>query len=383
MKGTDHQMSRRGFLRASGQTLCMLALGNGLLSSCKDSALFSLSDDEYFIKPAKHWIGLKGKLVQCKLCPNECTIEEGERGICRVRKNIGGKLYTIVYSRIAAMHVDPIEKKPLYHFLPGSMAFSIATAGCNLSCKFCQNWQLSQSRPEELNAIQITPSELSRKSRSSGTRIIAYTYNEPTIQYEYILDSSIIARENGIRSVIISNGYIQKKASMELSEHLDGIKIDLKAFTDKFYRDICGGDLKSVLKNLETVYSSGRWLEIVVLIIPTLNDSPQEIRDMTRWVKRNLSPDIPMHFTRFHSMYLIRNLPPTPVSTLERCRTIAKEEGIRYPYVGNVMGHQWENTFCHVCNKLLIKRSGFFHVESSIRNGRCPSCKTKIPGVWI
>lgn len=380
MKDIDH-MSRRRFLRASGQALCMLALGNGGLFSCRD-ALFSASDDDYFIKPAKHWKRVKGA-IQCKLCPNECIIEEGQRGICRVRKNIRGALYSMVYSRIAAMHVDPIEKKPLYHFLPGSMAFSIATAGCNLSCKFCQNWQLSQSKPEDLDAIHITPSELSSRSRSTGSSVIAYTYNEPTVQYEFILDASIIARKKGIRSVIISNGYIQKEASMELIRNLDGIKIDLKAFTEKFYRDICGGELKSVLKNLETVFAAGKWLEIVVLVIPTLNDSPAEIREMARWVKRNLSPDIPMHFTRFHSMYLIRNLPPTPVRTLERCRTIAKEEGIRYPYIGNVMGHRWENTFCHSCNKLLIKRSGFFHVENAIRKGRCPSCKTRIPGVWI
>lgn len=379
MNDINH-MSRRRFLRASGQALCMLALGSGILPSCRD-ALFSLSDDDYFIKQAKHWKRVKGA-VQCTLCPNECIIEEGERGICRVRQNIRGKLYSMVYSRIAAMHVDPIEKKPLYHFLPGSMAFSVATAGCNLSCKFCQNWQLSQSKPEELDAMHMTPSDLSKRSRSTGSRVIAYTYNEPTVQYEFILDASAIAREKGIRSVIISNGYIQKKASQELIKNLDGIKIDLKAFTEKFYRDICGGDLKSVLSNLETVFASGRWLEIVVLVIPTLNDAPAEIREMARWVKRNLSPDIPMHFTRFHSMYLIRNLPPTPVSTLERCRTIAKEEGIRYPYIGNVMGHRWENTFCHSCNRLLIKRSGFFHVDNAIRKGRCPSCKTKIPGVW-
>ena len=373
-------MSRRRFLRAGGQTLCMLALGSGILPSCRD-VLFSLTDDDYFIKRAKHWKRVKGA-VQCMLCPNECIIEEGKRGICRVRQNIRGKLYSMVYSRIAAMHVDPIEKKPLYHFLPGSMAFSVATAGCNLSCKFCQNWQLSQSKPEDLDAIRMTPSDLSKRSRSTGSRVIAYTYNEPTVQYEFILDASAIARERGIRSVIISNGYIQKKASQELIKNLDGIKIDLKAFSDKFYRDICGGDLKSVLSNLETVFASGRWLEIVVLVIPTLNDAPAEIRAMARWVKQNLSPNIPMHFTRFHSMYLIRNLPPTPVRTLERCRTIAKEEGIRYPYVGNVMGHRWENTFCHSCNRLLIRRSGFFHVENAIRRGRCPSCKAKIPGVW-
>jgi pyruvate formate lyase activating enzyme len=374
-------LNRRAFLKRSGKTFCMLTLGNLILPSCGEESFFSFAKGDYYIKPARHWTKL-GDKIQCTLCPNMCILDEGESGICKVRKNIRGKLYTTVFSRIAAMHVDPVEKKPLYHFLPGSLAFSIATAGCNLSCKFCQNWQLSQSYPDDLDARQISPAELSTKAISSDSKVIAYTYNEPTVQYEYIIASSQIARERGIKPVIISNGYIKERASRELCENLDGIKIDLKAFTEKFYRDICGGDLKSVLNNLEVVHASGKWLEIVVLVIPTLNDSAAEIRKMTRWVRKNLSADVPMHFTRFHSMYLIRNLPPTPVQTLERCRTIARDEGIRYPYVGNVPGHKWENTYCHSCNKLLIKRSGFFHVENYLQNGRCPSCKTSIPGVW-
>ena len=316
------------------------------------------------------------------LCPNGCGLDDGDMGRCRVRINRGGVLYTTVYSRIAAAHVDPVEKKPLFHFLPGSTAFSVATAGCTFSCKFCQNWQLSQAYPDDLDAVEITPDDLSRRAKSSGARIIAYTYNEPTVQFEYIVDSSTVARRNGLRPIIISNGYVRPEAGRELYRGLDAVKIDLKAFTEKFYGDICGGSLAAVLDNLVSIRAQGKWLELVVLVIPTLNDAPADIRKMSAWVRKNLSADVPMHFTRFRAMYRIQNLPPTPVSTLERCRTIAREEGIRYPYIGNVPGHRWENTYCHACGALLVARSGVFHVENNIRAGRCPSCGTAIPGVW-
>ncbi len=372
-------MDRKGFLKQGGKALCLLAIGNASLFARNFPAL---AEDEYYVRPARMWKKLAGKAVECGLCPNGCQLDEGERGLCRVRKNIKGSLYTLVYSRIASAHVDPIEKKPMFHFLPGSTAYSIATAGCNMSCKFCQNWELSQANPEELDSIRITPEDLPRRAISSGAKVIAFTYNEPTVQFEYILDSSIEARKRGIRPIIISNGYIRPEAGKALAGGLDGIKIDLKAFTEKFYGSVCGGSLRAVLDNLTAIYGIVKWLELVVLVIPTLNDSPAEIRRMTAWVKKNLSPDVPMHFTRFRAMYKIQNLPPTPVSTLERCRAIAREQGIRYPYIGNVTGHRWEQTYCHSCDKLIIKRSGFFHVENHIRNGSCPYCGTRIPGVW-
>jgi len=375
------KISRRKLLETGCQGLSYLLLGNSL-TSCRDNPLFCKSRDDYFIKPAKYWHRLKGGTVQCDLCPNQCQIDRGNRGFCRTRENIDGRLYTIIYSRIAASHLDPIEKKPLFHFLPGSMTYSVATAGCNFTCKFCQNWQLSQASPEDLDAVELSPSSIIKKTTSLGSKIIAYTYNEPIMQYEYIIDSSSIARKKGIKSVIISNGYIRSNPSRELASMLDAIKVDLKAFTNKFYSSICGGDLNSVLKNLETVHSTGTWLELVVLVIPTLNDSPGEIKKMASWVQKNLSRDIPMHFTRFHSMYKIRNLPPTPVNTLERCRTIAMDQGIRYAYVGNVPGHRWENTYCHKCKRKIINRSGYFHVVNKIKNSRCPYCGSTIPGIW-
>ncbi len=372
-------VNRKKFLKMGGNAVCMLALGTTI---SRFSNAFAQSGSENYVRPAMMWKKLAKNAVECSLCPNGCVIENGERGQCRVRKNIKGSLYTLVYSRIAAAHVDPIEKKPMYHFLPGSTAFSIATAGCNLSCKFCQNWELSQSRPEDLDATEITPEDLSRKTISSGSKIIAYTYNEPTVQFEYIIDSARHARKKGIRSIIISNGYIRPEAGRIMAESLDAVKIDLKAFTENFYSSVCGGSLRAVLDNLVSVHSTGRWLEIVILIIPTLNDSQDEIHKMCAWVCKNLSRNVPMHFTRFHAMYRIRNLPPTPISTLEHCYAIAKDAGIRYPYIGNVSGHKWENTYCHNCDKMLIRRSGYFHVENQIKNGTCKYCSAKIPGIW-
>ncbi|MDY6933265.1 MAG: AmmeMemoRadiSam system radical SAM enzyme [Spirochaetota bacterium] len=378
-----NEISRKELLSRGCNTLCSLIIGGSILYSYKGDPLFSLSRDEGgFKRIASHWKAINKDRVLCQLCPNECLLDVGERGVCRVRENINGKLYSLVYSRIAAIHMDPIEKKPLNHFLPGSMALSLATAGCNLSCKFCQNWQLSQSKPEDLDAIRIIPKDIVKRAKSLKSNVIAFTYNEPTVQFEYITETSNITKGMGIKSVIISNGYIKPKASRELLKNLDGVKIDLKAFNSKFYRDICGGHLTDVLKNLETVRSSGKWLETVTLVIPNQNDSPKDIRNMARWVKSNISQDVPMHFTRFHSMYLLKNLPPTPVKTLERCRGIAKSEGIRYAYIGNVPGHKWENTYCHNCDKMIIKRSGFFSITNNIKNGRCPYCKTIIPGVW-
>lgn len=375
-------VNRRMLLKRAAQFSCAAAAGIAGFRLLGSFEALCASRNEYYIKPAIMWKRLTGKDVECRLCPNGCIIGEGERGICRVRKNVGGSLYTLVYSRIAAAHIDPVEKKPMFHFLPGSTAFSVATAGCNLSCQFCQNWELSQVNPEDIDAVEISPSALSAKALSSNSKIIAYTYNEPTVQAEYIIDSSAEAKKNGIHPIIISNGYIRPEAGRVLAKNLDGIKIDLKAFSEKFYSTICGGSLKAVQENLVSIHGLGKWLEIVVLVIPSLNDSVLEIKAMCQWIVKNLSADIPVHFTRFHAMYRIQNIPPTPVSTLERCRTIAYDSGIRYPYIGNVPGHRWENTWCHKCGRLLISRSGFFHIENHIDRGRCPYCSTKIPGYW-
>lgn len=331
---------------------------------------------------ALFWEKLPKGEVKCVLCPRECEVGDAERGYCGVRENRGGVYQTLVYGALCSANIDPIEKKPLFHYLPGTSAFSIATAGCNLECKFCQNWQISQFRPEQVRSTLVEPERLVSLCQARRCPTIAYTYVEPTIFYEYMHDVAKLARSQSIGSVMISNGYIQEKPLRRLCEHLTGVKIDLKAFTEKFYREQCGGDLKAVLKTLQVLKDIGIWFELVTLVIPTLNDSPEEIKLMSAWILKHLGPDVPLHFTRFHPMYRVLDLPRTPVPTLERSRELALEAGLHYVYAGNVPTHPGENTYCHQCHTELIRRVGFKVVSNRITDGKCPQCSTAIPGVW-
>ncbi|MCK4771348.1 MAG: AmmeMemoRadiSam system radical SAM enzyme [Candidatus Latescibacteria bacterium] len=320
--------------------------------------------------------------VVCGLCNQHCHIKEGKRGFCRVRKNQGGKLYSLVYGRLVAENSDPIEKKPLFHYLPGTTALSVATAGCNFECKFCQNWEISQFRPEQVQTVTVPPENLVRMARSEGHPTIAYTYSEPVIFYEYMHDTAAVGRENGIGSVIISNGYIHEEPLRELCQHLTGVKIDLKAFTETFYRDQCAGRLEPVLKALEILTDIRIHTEIVVLIIPTLNDSTEEIGEMSRWIVSHMGEEVPLHFSRFYPTYRLKNLPPTPIETLERARRVAMDAGLQYVYIGNVPIHEAEHTYCPSCGKVVIHRVGYRTDLSGLRDGGCASCGHKIPGVW-
>jgi pyruvate formate lyase activating enzyme len=331
---------------------------------------------------AMFWEQGDGREVKCVLCPRECEVADVERGYCGVRENQGGQYQTLVYGALCSAMIDPIEKKPLFHYLPGTEAFSIATAGCNIECKFCQNWQISQFRPEQVECNEVSPERLVRTCVYRNWPTIAYTYTEPVIFYEYMHDTAALARERRVGSVMISNGYIQEKPLRQLCQHLTGVKIDLKAFTEKFYVDQCAGELKPVLKALEILKEIGIWFELVILIIPTLNDRPAEVQAMSAWVVKHLGPDVPMHFTRFHPTYRVTNLPRTPVSTVARCRQIALDAGVHYAYSGNVPMHPGENTYCHSCKAQLIRRAGFRVVTNRIADGKCPDCGTQIPGVW-
>ena len=332
--------------------------------------------------PARHWEKMADNKVKCLLCPRECEVADVERGYCGVRENQGGQYQTLVYGALCSANLDPIEQKPLFHYLPGTTAFSVATAGCNIECKFCQNWQVSQFRPEQVESVLVPPDKLVTACKARSSPTIAYTYSEPVVFYEYMYDSTELARKHGIGSVIISNGFIQEKPLRDLCTQLTGVKIDLKAFTEKFYSEQCAGKLAPVLKTLEVLKDTGIWFELVILIVPTLNDSPDEIKEMSRWVVRQLGPDVPMHFTRFHPIYRVTNLPQTPISTLERCRQIALDTGVHYVYAGNVPMHEGENTYCHKCQTELIRRVGFRIASNKIENGKCPECGTAIPGVW-
>jgi len=323
-----------------------------------------------------------GTYVQCNLCPLRCLIADGERGHCRVRENRGGRLYSMVYGNPCAVHVDPIEKKPFYHFLPTAPAFSLATAGCNLRCLYCQNWSISQVPPEDTQNADLPPEKVVRYAQEYDAPVIAYTYSEPTVFYEYMLDTARLAREAGLRNAVISAGFINTEPLRELCAAVDAIKIDLKGYDEDFYREVCGGELEPVLESIRTIYESGIHLEIVNLVVPTLNDSLDQLRALARWVARDLSPDVPLHFTRFHPQYKLTNLPPTPIETMERAREAALEEGVRFVYVGNVPGHPGNHTICPACGETLVERQGFAVQEYHLRAGTCAYCGEPIPGVW-
>jgi pyruvate formate lyase activating enzyme len=341
-----------------------------------------LNADPGKLHRALHWEDAGDKRIRCLLCPRKCVVAVRERGTCGVRENREGTYYTLVHSNPCSLHNDPIEKKPLFHFLPGTKALSLATAGCNIECRFCQNWEISQFRPEQVPTRIATPDQVVRHAQRLGSSAIAFTYSEPVVFYEYMRDICQEASGTNVRRVMISNGYIEKKPLTELLPHMDAIKIDFKAFTESFYRDICSAHLKPVLNTLETIREAGIWLEMVMLVVPTLNDDPQELRTMSRWIVQKLGPDVPIHFTRFHPMYKIKNLPPTPVKTLERARTIAMDAGIHFAYAGNVPGHPAENTCCPSCKKTVIQRDGYHIEKNEIKNGRCPFCKNPIAGTW-
>ncbi len=305
------------------------------------------------------------------------------KGDCRVRYVENGKLYTLVYAKACAVHVDPMEKKPMFHFLPGTPIFSIATAGCNLHCKFCQNWEISQTDPEDLNNVHLPPERVVSLARSYRCKSIAYTYSEPIVFYEYTYDTARLATEQGLKNVLVTAGFINEKPLRELCGVSQGANVDLKAFTEEYYVQICDGRLKTILQTLEIMKEEGVWVEITNLVVPTLNDNMNEIRSMCRWIRDHLGPEVPLHFSRFFPRYKLRHLYPTPLKTLTRAAEIAKEEGLHYVYVGNVPGNDWEDTFCPSCSKKIVDRYGYRILDYRITpEGKCEYCGTRIAGVW-
>jgi pyruvate formate lyase activating enzyme len=296
--------------------------------------------------------------------------------------NVDGELRTLAYGRPVAVHVDPIEKKPFFHFLPGSTAYSLGTAGCPLRCKFCQNWQISQARPDDYDVPFTSASAVVDAAVARRAPVVAFTYNEPTVFAEYALDIAAASRRRGLRSVMVSCGFMNERPLADLCGALDAIKIDLKGFSDEFYRTVSGAALAPVLRTIAQVHKAGVHLEIVNLVVPTLNDADASLRGLVDWVMGELGPDVPLHFTRFHPDYQLLNLPPTPIATLERARAMALDRGLRYPYVGNVPGHPGNHTYCPRCRARVITRQDFFVLESTLKNGRCGACGYAIAGVW-
>ncbi len=320
--------------------------------------------------------------VECRLCPRRCRLREGERGDCRVRIHLDGKLQTLVYGNPCAVHVDPIEKKPLFHVLPATGAFSIATAGCNLHCQFCQNWQISQRPPEETDNYDMPPQRVVARALNTNCRSIAYTYSDPIIFYEYMLDTARLARQYGLLNLMVTAGYIEREPMLELCPLIDAANVDLKGISEDYYRKMAGASLKPVLDTIMLMKKNNVWVELTNLVVPTWNDSARDIRRLCRWIARHPGIDTPLHFSRFWPMHRLRNLPPTPVATLQRARQIALEEGLRYVYVGNVPGDPGNNTYCPHNGNLLIKRQGYAILENNMAEGKCKFCGKAIAGIW-
>ena len=372
-------MNRRSFFnRAAGAGL---ALGGGLPALGRQLAAAAAAPNLARVE-ARYYAKLPDREIECRLCPRLCRLGDKERGYCGVRENDGGTYYSLVYGKVCALNVDPIEKKPFFHVLPGTTAFSLATAGCNVNCKFCQNWEIAQVRPEQVEAYDLSPEAAAARAASSGCPTIAYTYTEPTVYFEYMYDTAVQAKRRGVRSVVVTGGHINPEPLADLLAVVDAVKVDLKGFTETFYRQYVRGELKPVLETIRAVAKSKAWLEIVALVIPTLNDRPDTVREMCRWIRGEAGDKVPVHFTRFQPMYLVKNLPPTPVSTLEEARQIALEEGLRFVYVGNVPGHEGENTYCPGCGERVIARVGFQSEIVRLKKGQCAKCGTTIPGIW-
>ena len=370
--GERGSFSRRGFLHASA------GIAGALLLPASSSVVsHSLSSQE-----ARYYHPLDKNKVQCELCPWACRIDPGKRGACQARENQNGKLVSLVYGQVAAFHNDPVEKKPFFHFLPGSQAASIATAACNVSCKFCQNYELAHRKPEEVASVRYTPENIVLAAQQAGSQSIAYTYNEPVVFTEFMMDIATAGKASGLFSVVVSNGFIREKPLRDLCKVIDAYKVDLKAFTESYYQDIVGGQLKPVLDTLVRLKEEGVWTEIVYLLVPTYNDSDKELKEACRWIRSNLGPDVPLHFSRFYPTFKLNNLPPTPVSILERAYQIGLESGLQYVYMGNVPGHPGENTVCPNCGKVVIDRTGFHINQNLIQNNQCSFCSHPIPGFW-
>jgi len=334
--------------------------------------------------PTKYWHKLEDGRIQCDLCPRECKLHEGQRGLCFVRANQGDQIVLTSYGRSSGFCVDPIEKKPLNHFLPGTPVLSFGTAGCNLACKFCQNWDISKSREMDRLMDRASPETLAETAERVGARSIAYTYNDPVIFMEYAVDTAIAAHKRGIKSVAVTAGYISEEPRKEFFQHMDAANVDLKGFTDDFYYKICGGHLDPVLDTLKYVkHETDTWMELTTLLIPGHNDSEEEINEMTQWVVKELGPDVPMHFTAFHPDWKMMDVPSTPTSTLTRSREIAMKNGVRYAYTGNVHDQKGESTYCHVCGTDLIGRDWYVITHWNIdAKGCCPHCGEPVAGVF-
>jgi pyruvate formate lyase activating enzyme len=388
------KISRRDFLWCSAAVLATPAISYGFLPFDKKKGIlkgpadirgriFKNDAPDELWKWSKKAYFSKEKAdgrVMCGICPNHCLLSPGDRSICRSRVNIDGKLYTLVYGNPCAVNLDPIEKKPLYHFKPATAAFSIATTGCNFRCLNCQNWEISQVKPDEVRHVELFPGDVVKKALQVKADSIAYTYSEAVTFYEYMIDTAEMAKEQGLSNLLISNGYINRRPLLRLCKSLDAANINLKAYSDAIYKKLNGGRLQPVLNTFKTLHEQGVHFEITNLVVPGYVDNEDMLKEMCGWILENLGPDYPLHFLRFFPKYKLNRLAPTPISTLTDFRSLAIKEGIRYVYIGGVPGHAGNSTWCHNCRKLLIERQGYFITQYNLIENKCKYCHTVIPG---
>lgn len=380
----NSSMNRREFLRHCGRcaVVCAGIHSFSWIEMAAGGHAQQLTKGLLGRKLSPYFTPLDDHMIRCELCPRHCEVAGGERGYCRVRENVNGQYYSIVYGNPCAVNVDPIEKKPFFHVLPGTRSFSIATAGCNLACKFCQNWEISQARPDDTYNYDLPAQQVVANALQYQCRSIASTYVEPTIFMEYMLDIGRIAKQQGLLKIMHSNGFVNTLPLKDLSEYLDAACIDLKGFTEEYYEELTGGNLQPVLTSLKNLKSWGVHIEIVTLIVPGKNDDVQQIRSMARWIRDELGPDVPLHFSRFYPLYKLKSLSPTPVAMLDEAWKCARAAGLNFVYIGNVPGHDAEHTYCPACKTRIIARNGYQIELLKIENGHCKECHHPIPGIW-
>ena len=383
-------MNRSAFLKLAACGAICLSMPGGLVRPTPSHGYGQILDApppnalRGFVnpRPAAWFDRLENNAVRCSLCPHQCTLTPGQRSVCRVRENRDGQGYTLAYANPALIQEDPVERKPFFHVVPGSRALSVSTAGCNLSCKFCEVWDMALVGPEDVHAFDLPPKALLAQARTAGVRSISFAFGEPVVFYEYMRDIARLARAEGLLNLIHTAGYILPEPLRELSELVDAANVDLKGFTPQFYRDVVGGELQPILESLKTLKAAGVHLEVTNVLLPTLNDEMRLIREMCTWIAAELGPDTPLHFARFYPLYRLTALPRTPISTLDAARATAREAGLNFVYVAKATGHEGENTFCPDCGRVVIGRVGFVIDRFDLDQGRCGHCGREIPGLW-
>jgi pyruvate formate lyase activating enzyme len=377
----ERDFTKREFLKLCGAGLC--AIGASAFFALPKNAKAQMATKGLIKKKlSPYFAPLSGGKIRCELCPRRCTIREGKRGDCRVRENRGGKCYSLVYGNPCIIHLDPIEKEGFCHVLPGTNTLTLSTAGCNFRCKSCENWEISQAFPEDVYSYDVPPETIVKRAKGMGARSITYTYAEPTVFFEYMLDTASLAKKAGLTNAIHSNGFINREPLKRLCNVLDAAQIDLKGFATSFYRELSGGELAPVLETLKTLKQEKIHLEITNLMIPTKNEEMVMVRDMCQWIRYELGPRTPVHFTRFYPLYKLQRLPSTPVSLLDKARAVALSSGLEHVYIGKVPRHKAWNTFCPTCGKMIIHRTGYMISGIHMEGSTCGYCGRPIPGIW-